>query len=104
MCTNLTFPALCLCRVQMAVLVPTTLVMHNFWDYADSSPAHQIEFMNFLKVSSSADPRKQQLGWCVSCRMFTGAAAEGHRVVLWCCRCRWRENGHTREPLADTCA
>lgn len=36
----------------MGVLVPTSLVMHNFWDFAPSSPAHQIEFMNFVKVST----------------------------------------------------
>lgn len=35
--------------ILMGVLLPTSLVMHNFWDFAPSSPAHQIEFMNFAK-------------------------------------------------------
>lgn len=34
----------------MSVLIPTSLVMHNFWDFTPASPAHQIEFMNFIKV------------------------------------------------------
>lgn len=36
--------------LQMATLIPTSLIMHNFWDFAEGSPAHQIEFMNFVKV------------------------------------------------------
>jgi hypothetical protein len=54
------------CRVtlplQMTVLVPTSLVMHNFWDFASSSPAHQIEFMNFIKVSRLAEAGCPQTG------------------------------------------
>lgn len=38
------------CLLQMGVLIPTSLVLHNFWDFAASTPAHQIEFMNFIKV------------------------------------------------------
>lgn len=45
----------------MTVLIPTSLVMHNFWDFTPASPAHQIEFMNFIKVSEQAkQPRQQQ--------------------------------------------
>jgi hypothetical protein len=34
----------------MAFLVPTTIIMHNWWDLPQGSPAHQIEFVNFTKV------------------------------------------------------
>jgi hypothetical protein len=34
----------------MLFLVPTSLVMHNFWELEHGSPAHQIEFINFMKV------------------------------------------------------
>ncbi|WIA12699.1 hypothetical protein OEZ85_006340 [Tetradesmus obliquus] len=33
----------------MLFLVPTSLVMHNFWELEHGSPAHQIEFINFMK-------------------------------------------------------
>eukprot|EP00882_Tetradesmus_deserticola_P013858 GHRQ01014717.1.p1 GENE.GHRQ01014717.1~~GHRQ01014717.1.p1 ORF type:complete len:155 (+),score=33.73 GHRQ01014717.1:323-787(+) len=33
----------------MLFLVPTSLVMHNFWELERGSPAHQIEFVNFMK-------------------------------------------------------
>jgi hypothetical protein len=36
--------------LQMGVLLPTSLVMHDFWNFAPSSPAHQIEFSHFIKV------------------------------------------------------
>lgn len=37
--------------LQLAFLLPTTVIMHNFWDLSPGSPAHQIEFINFMKVS-----------------------------------------------------
>eukprot|EP00775_Hariotina_reticulata_P002785 gene2787-3078_t len=33
----------------LAFLLPTTVIMHNFWDLPPGSPAHQIEFINFMK-------------------------------------------------------
>eukprot|EP00877_Chromochloris_zofingiensis_P002921 jgi/Chrzof1/1262/Cz01g46220.t1 len=30
-------------------LIPTTAIMHNFWDLQDGTSAHQIEFVNFMK-------------------------------------------------------
>jgi hypothetical protein len=41
---------LLMCHVQMLFLVPTSLVMHNFWELEHGSPGHQIEFINFMKV------------------------------------------------------
>jgi hypothetical protein len=41
---------LCTCHVQMLFLVPTSIVMHNFWELEHGSPGHQIEFVNFMKV------------------------------------------------------
>lgn len=35
---------------QMLFLVPTSVVMHNFWDLEPATPAHQIEFINFMKA------------------------------------------------------
>jgi hypothetical protein len=44
----------CCCRRrgQMAFIVPTSFIMHNFWDLPQGSPAHQIEFVNFAKVGA----------------------------------------------------
>lgn len=33
----------------MLFLIPTSLVMHNFWQLEPGSPGHQIEFVNFMK-------------------------------------------------------
>ncbi|KAF6255398.1 HR-like lesion-inducer [Scenedesmus sp. NREL 46B-D3] len=33
----------------MLFLVPTSLVMHNFWELEHGSPAQQIEYINFMK-------------------------------------------------------
>eukprot|EP00878_Enallax_costatus_P029152 GHUV01031585.1.p1 GENE.GHUV01031585.1~~GHUV01031585.1.p1 ORF type:complete len:155 (+),score=19.76 GHUV01031585.1:101-565(+) len=33
----------------MLFLVPTTFIMHNFWVLQAGTPAHQIEFINFMK-------------------------------------------------------
>jgi hypothetical protein len=49
------------CGVQMAFLVPTSLVMHNFWELEHGSPAHQIEFINFMKVRRE---RGVRVAWC----------------------------------------
>jgi hypothetical protein len=35
---------------QAAFLVPTSLVMHAFWELPEGSPGYQIEFINFAKV------------------------------------------------------
>lgn len=65
-----------MCLLQMLFLVPTSLVMHNFWELEHGSPAHQIEFINFMKVrrvgpglatESSSSSRGWVAGWLACC-------------------------------------
>ena len=44
------YAAVCL---QIFFLVPTTFIMHNFWALQAGTPAHQIEFVNFMKVTGT---------------------------------------------------
>lgn len=102
-------PAAWLVGLQMLVLVPTTLVMHDFWDYATGTPAHQIEFTNFIKVGvagcgSVQSPQQCSRGtmcsqssslaaaWC-----HTGAAAgsSGNAFKL-------QPTGSLPQPVHDT--
>jgi hypothetical protein len=58
------------CRLQALFLVPTTAIMHNFWDLEEHTAQHQIEVINFMKVGSS--------------RRWTAVAlSEGRCYFLW---------------------